>query len=142
MKSILLLAFGFTAFNTGLVWLVQLVHYPGFLLVGKSAFAAYHHFHMQTITRIVGPSMLLELILSLAALYYWQDLPLRFAYLFTLILLGVIWIHTALVAVPLHGQLASGDPKIMEQLITTNWWRTIAWTLRAGVLCWILYRAS
>ena len=45
---------------TGLIWLIQCVHYP-FAQVGAEAFQDYHARHTQWITPIVGPLMLIEL---------------------------------------------------------------------------------
>ena len=47
-------------------------------------------------------------------------------------LVVAIWLSTFLVQVPLHNALAAGkDPLLIERLISTNWWRTGLWTLKA-----------
>ena len=52
----------------------------------------------------------------------------------------VTWLHTGVVAVPLHNKLAQGyDPASIQRLVRTNWVRTTAWTLRAAVLGWIVW---
>ena len=45
LKLLLLLNFGFAAFLTGLIWTIQLVHYPSFGLVGKAEFVQFHQAH-------------------------------------------------------------------------------------------------
>ena len=55
-----------TGFLTGLIWVVQLVVYPGFAHVAPAAFPAFHRAYTRTITFLVGPSMLLELGTGLA----------------------------------------------------------------------------
>ena len=52
-----------------------------------------------------------------------------------LVLLLVVWGSTTFVQVPLHGRLARGlDATALRRLVLTNWIRTAAWTLRAGLL--------
>lgn len=46
----------------GLIWTIQLVHYPLFAQVGRHTFKAYHHRHTTQITWVVAPLMLMELI--------------------------------------------------------------------------------
>ena len=51
-----------------------------------------------------------------------------------LALIGVIWLSTFLVQVPLHDLLGQGfDPDRHAALVRTNWIRTLAWSAR-GVL--------
>jgi len=45
---------------TGLIWFVQVVHYPLLSAVGASGFAAYHAAHSRLTTLVVGPLMLVE----------------------------------------------------------------------------------
>lgn len=45
----------------GVIWLVQLVHYPLFAGVGADGFTAYEATHQTRITWIVFPAMALEL---------------------------------------------------------------------------------
>jgi len=44
----------------GLIWLVQVVHYPLFGMVGPGDFKSYHHKHTRLISWVVGPPMLVE----------------------------------------------------------------------------------
>lgn len=141
MKLLLILAFTFTAFNTGLIWLVQVVHYPGFLRVGGEGYKGYQKYHMKNITLVVGPSMVAEAILSVAVLWYIKDLTASNIYLLSLALLVLIWLHTALWAAPVHARLLSGyDGALIRSLININWWRTSLWSLRTALLGYILYR--
>ena len=45
----------------GLIWTMQVVHYPLLKQVGPEEFVAYHARHMALITWLVGPLMLAEL---------------------------------------------------------------------------------
>ena len=119
---------------TGLIWTIQLVHYPLMRTVPASAFVEYEAEHTRRITWIVGPLMAVEGICVLALLAlrpsemsWW--LPWAGA-LAEANAIGV----TALVSAPTHGRLSAGhDGRLLDRLIATNWLRTVAWTAR-GVL--------
>lgn len=116
----------------GLIWTVQIVHYPLFKLVGDETQKAYQKAHMNRITWIVGPLMLAELT---AAVLLWVGAPTGFWECAGVALVGIIWASTALIQVPCHGRLVEGfDPLAHRRLVDSNWIRTIAWTLRGGVV--------
>ena len=120
----------------GLIWTIHVVHYPLFASVG-TGFRAYHELHMNRITWVVGPLMLVELG---SALVLWSHPPVgtsgRF-WLAGLVLLAVIWIETGLFAVPQHGRLEAGfDGKIHAALMTGNLVRTLAWTARGALVAY------
>jgi len=58
---------------TGLIWLVQLVHYPSFRYVDTVNARDFHAYHTARISVIVMPVMIIELASS-AALAYYVDL--------------------------------------------------------------------
>lgn len=120
---------------TGLIWTIQLVHYPGFLGVGADGFSDYQQNHMRTISYLVVPLMLAELTMALLLQFYYRSLPAWGIYLATALVL-FIWAITFFISSPLHGKLASQgyDSGLIRQLVTTNWLRTVAWTTRTGVL--------
>lgn len=117
-----------TLFMTGVIWFVQVVHYPLFVRVGAAAFVAYEREHARRTGWIVGPAMVLELLLAVALVASRGGGPAWLG----LALLGVIWASTALVQVPLHNRLMAGpDAGLQRRLVLTNWVRTAAWTARA-----------
>jgi hypothetical protein len=119
-----------TLFMTGLIWFVQVVHYPLFNRVGKADFTAYEQQNTRRTGWVVGGPMLLEL--GLAAALAWS--PGGTAAWCGLGLLGIIWLSTAVGQVPVHRQLLRGfDEAAHRRLVRGNWVRTIAWSLR-GVL--------
>lgn len=114
----------------GLIWIVQLVHYPLFAQVGQASYPDYHRSHTSRITWIVAPAMLIEAILTVGCVL---SLPSVFSAL-AAALLAIAWLSTFLIQVPLHGRLTQGlDLAILRRLVTTNWVRTAAWSGR-GVL--------
>ncbi|MCA9295371.1 MAG: hypothetical protein KC983_02620 [Phycisphaerales bacterium] len=126
-----------TVMMTGLIWFVQVVHYPLMSRVGTGGFIVYERDHMQRTTWVVAPLMLVELItaLMLAAQPMvmtgaaWVSPVLAWT---GMALVGVIWASTALLQVPCHRRLAQGfDPASWRRLVRTNWMRTAAWSARS-----------
>ena len=126
-----------TLFLTGLIWFVQVVHYPLFARVGEREFVAWEREHCRRITWVVMPLMLTEV--ALATWLWWQAPPeWRTWAAAGLVLLGIVWASTFLVQVPCHERLARGlDRPTVRRLVRTNWLRTAAWTGR-GVVAVVL----
>ncbi len=49
-----------TFYMLGVIWFVQLVHYPLFAAVGKDFFTEYEKRHQSWTTYVVAPGMLVE----------------------------------------------------------------------------------
>jgi hypothetical protein len=136
----LLLNLVFTAMLCGLIWLVQLVHYPGFLLVGAEKSIEYQRHHTTSISWIVIPLMLAELCLAIWLLLtpFTNDV---FSYLnyCAFACLVIIWLATFGVAVPIHNKLTieGYKPENIRKLIRVNWIRTIFWNLRLLLLFYL-----
>ncbi len=128
-----------TWFLVGLIWFVQIVHYPLFGNVSNS-FTTYHAAHVGVTTWVVAPAMLIEL--GTAAILACFAPPLAFISRLGLFLVVVIWLSTALLQVPRHDLLALGfDAVAYRELILTNWLRTAAWTLRGLLVIYLLHQA-
>lgn len=128
----------------GLIWMVQLVHYPSFRYI--SDFQAFHVHHTSSISLIVGPLMLAELAVSV---YLAWSSNFQWQWLLPLLMVLLIWANTFFQAVPLHEKLAqqavAGTDSIamkeqIEALIRVNWPRTILWTLKALWLSWLAWQ--
>ena len=122
-----------TLYLCGLIWFVQVVHYPLFAAVGEREFLAYEQAHCRRIAPIVLPPMCAELGLAIAL---WFLAPPSAAPWATvgLLLLAVVWGSTFLVQVPCHERLARrADASAMGRLVASNWVRTAAWSLRGGI---------
>jgi hypothetical protein len=123
----------------GVIWVVQLVHYPLFAGVGTDGFTAYEAAHKARITLIVFPAMALELGTAIALLWLRPDIVPPWMVWTGLVLVGVVWLSTAFVQVPLHTTLSAGfDGDAHARLVASNWVRTAAWTLRAGLVLWMV----
>lgn len=119
-------------FLTGLIWFVQIVHYPLFASVGAAQFAAYEKKHARLTTMVVAAPMLIEAGAAIGLVFFAPErIPAWVAWL-GLALAAAIWISTAAIQVPCHARLEDGfDPAIHRRLVLSNWIRTAAWTLRS-----------
>ncbi|TWU31328.1 hypothetical protein [Novipirellula artificiosorum] len=139
--SILLLIINLVAtlYMVGLIWMVQIVHYPLFNGVGEGSFIAYQKRHQFLITLIVGPPMLIEAFSSLLLVWNPPTGVNNWMILAGVGLLLVIWISTAAIQVPCHNKLLRGfDQATHHRLVRSNWIRTAAWTARGGFVVWML----
>ena len=126
-----------TFFMTGLIWFVQIVHYPLFPLVGDQAFPRYERLHAHRTGWVVFPPMLVELLTAFAALH--PNLrPPRISppeAILSAALVLLIWLSTALLQIPVHNTLdRTPTPALMRRLVLSNWLRTAAWTARSALL--------
>lgn len=124
-----------TIFMVGLIWFVQIVHYPLFERVGEAGFIHYEAEHVRRTTNVVAPIMLLEAASTLLLLIA-PPLDVSLAWLWiNATLLAVIWLSTWRLQVPRHEQLTYGfEATALARLVATNWIRTIAWSARAVML--------
>jgi hypothetical protein len=128
-----------TLFMTGLIWFVQVVHYPLMAQVGREAGPGYATQHAARTTLVVGPAMLAELGTAIALLTMAPASGPAPLYIAGLVLLFVIWVTTALVQVPQHERLQRGfEGQVHRALVNCNWIRTVAWSLRSGVVLWLM----
>lgn len=132
MKWILLVHVGATLMMAGIIWLIQIVHYPLFDRVGGSTYIAYQTAHMNLITLVVGPLMLVEAGTGLLlALMQSDGIPPTLTWI-GFALIAVVWLMTLFVNAPQHVALSGGyDAAIHNALVTSNWIRTLAWSARA-----------
>lgn len=124
---------GVTWFMCGLIWVIQLVHYPLMACADRADFPAFEKRHQLRIGWIVAPMMLAELCLAALTAFIATG-PNRPLAGIGLGLLFASWASTAFLQVPCHRQLESGfDARAHHRLVQTNWLRTIAWSARAVI---------
>lgn len=135
---LLLSHFAATLFMLGVIWFVQVVHYPLFAKTGHAEFSVYEQQHTALTTWVVAPPMLLEL-LTAVLLFWCKPTGVSTGQLsIGLALLVVIWLSTVLIQVPCHDRLSqSFDAAVHRRLVVSNWIRTIAWSLRALLVLWM-----
>lgn len=140
MPTLLVHAAG-TLAMTGLIWFVQIVHYPLMAKVGAEGYSLYQHTHMSRTTWVVAPLMLTEL--GTAALLIPMLGPASYPITISgLVLVVLIWVSTAALQVPAHKGLTQGfAERAHRRLVATNWLRTIMWSVR-GVLACVLIASA
>jgi hypothetical protein len=110
----------------GIIWYVQLVHYPLFSEVGADTWFAYHADHERRTGWVVAPLMIAELASAAALVLIGGHGPLAVA---GLLLALTTWALTFALAVPLHRRLNQArELATMQRLVNVNWLRTAAWT--------------
>jgi hypothetical protein len=127
--------FAATWFLCGLIWFVQVVHYPAFCDVGAVAFPPYHARHARRTTAVVVGPMVVELATALllaARPTPWMSPAAAWG---GLALVAVVWASTFALQVPMHRRLGVAFADTAHRrLCATNWIRTAAWTARAILL--------
>lgn len=126
----------------GIIWFVQVVHYPLMERVGEEQFCHYERDHLRRTMVVVAPLMFTELGTALLLLIV-RPTPVPLApCLAGIVLLVLIWV-ISLWHRPLHRQLAIGyRPDLIRRLARSNWLRTLAWTARGLLVLWMASRAS
>jgi uncharacterized membrane protein len=140
-RLLLLMHAGATLHMVGVIWFVQVVHYPLFAGVGPERFVDYEDRHTRRTTWVVLPPMVVELATAIWLVTAdglnpggpgW--LPMA-----GLVMVVLLWVITFAVSVPQHRRLAKGfDPRPHGWLVGTNWLRTALWSARGLLVLWLL----
>lgn len=143
MSLVLLVHAAATLYMTGLIWFVQVVHYPLMARVGVDGYSGYQRFHQTLTGLVVGPPMLAESVTALLLVAYPPPRIGMPGIILGLLLVTGLWLSTWLLQVPQHNLLALGfDPVAHHRLVATNWLRTFLWTSRAILVLWMLKSSS
>jgi hypothetical protein len=131
-----------TLFMVGVIWFVQVVHYPLMAGVGRAESVAYEQAHTRRTGWVVAPPMLIELATGILLLWVRPaGVPLAPA-VAGAALLAVVWISTQWVQIPCHNRLSRAfDSRTHRRLVSTNWARTTAWSLRGLLVVWMVLMA-
>lgn len=118
-------------FLTGLIWTVQLVHYPSFMYISDFSFQQFSSFHQKKISLIVGPLMALELVTGIILIAENNHYVLLINFLGILLTMAA----TILISMPLHRILTRRKAyPVIKKLVSTNWIRTFLWSGRSLLL--------
>lgn len=122
-----------TWFMVGLIWTIQVVHYPLFAEVGADAYVAYQRGHIERIGPLLALPWLIEGVCT-AALLLVADRRIRRLAVVGAAAMGGVLLISGLWSAPAHGELADGfDAAVHDRLMTINLVRTMLWTLRGVV---------
>ncbi|MCA6074564.1 hypothetical protein [Fulvivirga sedimenti] len=120
-----------------LIWLVQMIIYPGFNVIDPASFDNWHRKYMVLITFVVAPLMFAQVFLT--GIQLWMNLTI--INIASMGLIISVWLHTFFKAVPLHNSLAreGNQAPIVDELVKANWYRTIIWSLiwLFGLAAWL-----
>jgi hypothetical protein len=131
-----------TLFMTGVIWFVQVVHYPLFNRVALDSFRRYHADHTRTTSFVVIVPMVLELLSSVALVFQPPTLADRWLAWVGLALVLVSWAVTFFCSVPAHDRLANGfDEETHRNLVGMNGVRVLSWSAHSLVLLVMTARA-
>jgi len=132
VEFVLLVHVGATLFMVGVIWFVQIVHYPLFGSVGERGFAEYSRAHSRLTGLVVGPPMLVEAGTAVLLVARRPEGVPPVLPLVGLVLLAAVWLSTALLQSPQHTLLGGGFVGSSHRfLVASNWVRTACWTGRS-----------
>ena len=127
-----------TVVMVGVIWFVQIVHYPLLSVVPVEAASATATEHQRRTAYVVAAPMAVEGVTTLALLSVAPEGVSAWMPWAGGVLLAVALGSTVLLSVPRHARMASApDARVGRELVLTNWPRTVAWTAR-GVLCAVM----
>jgi hypothetical protein len=122
-----------------LIWLVQVVIYPGFHRIAAEGFVEYHRWYVIRISVIVSPLMIAEAL----ATFKWLLDGIDSLSMLLAALVLIVWLSTFLLQVPIHARLQKGKSEMLiRRLVATNWIRTVAWSLKALLVSLAVLRSG
>jgi hypothetical protein len=131
----------------GVIWFVQIVHYPLFALVGNDRSIEYARDNQRRTSLVVGPPMAAE---GIASIWLFVDPPDGLSRVLPTVsglLLAVVLLSTVLVQVPRHARLAeerdgASIAGVVASLVAGNWIRTIGWSARCVIAAVMVVRLA
>ena len=124
----------------GIIWFVQVVHYPLFAAVTGPGATDYARVNQARTSLVVLPPMLVEAAAA-AWIATWPPAGIgRGPAVVGLVMVGLVWLSTLAVQMPLHARLAreGHGAGAVATLVRSNWPRTLLWTARAILAAWML----
>lgn len=118
----------------GVIWFVQVVHYPLLSVIPVESAASVAVEHQRRTGWVVMIPMAVEGVTTLLLLGMVPDGVAWFVPWLAGLPLAVALGGTVLLSVPRHERMVNNpDASVGRELVTTNWVRTIAWSLRGLV---------
>lgn len=141
VQSVIVLHFSATVFMTGVIWFVQIVHYPLFAKVPVDAYPAYERQHQRLTTFVVAPAMVIELLSGAWLAHFLSDFRNSLLFAASGAVLIVVWLSTFFIQVPCHQSLTEKfSQQVHRKLVLSNWVRTIGWTVRSIALAIFVFK--
>ena len=115
---------------TGVIWFVQVVHYPLLAIVPVENARTVAGEHQSRTAWVVGAPMGIEGVTTLWLMF---DRPAGVPWVLAWAggaCVAVALLCTVLLSVPRHARMAeTPDARVGRELVLTNWSRTVAWSL-------------
>ena len=128
---------------SGIIWFIQICHYPLLGLVAKGDVPAYIYRNRVLTAYIVSPIMTVEIITAWLLVfmpYIHVTLGIRIA---GVAIVTLVWCSTLFVQLPTNLKLQRDwNEKTFRHLLRTNWIRTIGWSLRVLIAIDIIRQLS
>lgn len=122
----------------GCSWYTQIIHYPLYKKI-KEGFVEYERSHIRRTAFFLAPLMLVEAISAIILVGLSEGQLAKFA-ITNLILVIFIWLATFLFQVTQHQKLSVRfSQRVLNNLITSNWVRTLLWTGKGIVMSAYVY---
>ena len=118
-----------------LIWIIQLIVYPGFKYTDFQLFTQWHSQYANLISFIVIPLMLGQVAIIGIQLFNGPN----WAVWISAILVALVWASTFFQAVPIHNALQASPQSVSElqeyvsRLVSANWIRTVIWSCIFGL---------
>lgn len=136
---VLLLNLVSTFTMVGVIWFVQVVHYPLLAVVPVESASGVAVDHQRRTGWVVMIPMTVEGFTTLGLLKWVPDCVAWWVPWLNGVFLAVALGCTVLLSVPRHARMAARpDASVGRELVLTNWPRTIAWTARGVVVALML----
>lgn len=136
---VLLLNLVSTFTMVGVIWFVQVVHYPLLAVVPVESASGVAVDHQRRTGWVVMIPMTVEGFTTLGLLKWVPDGVAWWVPWLNGVFLAVALGCTVLLSVPRHARMAARpDASVGRELVLTNWPRTIAWTARGVVVALML----
>ena len=117
----------------GVIWFVQIVHYPLYKNI-KEGFQGYERMHLRR------TALLLEMVTALFLVGCAPEGIILKLAAYNLVILILIWITTLLFQISQHQKLAIRFSAHQHKLLLlTNWIRVVLWTLRGLLVAVIIF---
>lgn len=128
-----------TWFLVGLIWTIQLIHYPSFAAIDPHRYSSFQQTHMVGMGRLIAAPWLVEGLTVLGLFVFaptgWMRLLATAGGLLELVVIGV----TIRSSIPAHEALSAGfSDDAHKRLLRSNWMRTAAWTSRGLIAIAVL----
>lgn len=123
----------------GVIWFVQIVHYPLYKNI-KEGFQGYERMHLRRTALLLTPILILEIVTAIFLVGCAPEGIILKLAAYNLVILILIWITTLLFQISQHQKLAIRFSAHQHRLLLlTNWIRVVLWTLRGLLVAVIIF---